>query len=303
MHLQSGLPPVDARAKIAVTQPHLFCFGLGYSARHLARALKAEGWRVSGTQRPREEAPQADPDGIPLWPFDPEHPLADPAACLSDVTHVLVSAPPGEAGDPVLQTHGDDLASAPSLTWLGYLSTTGVYGDTGGAWVDETDETRPTAARSRRRLAAEQAWQASGLPVEIFRLAGIYGPGRSALDTLRRGAGRRIAKAGQVFSRIHVEDIAVVLRAAIARPQPGAVYNVCDDEPAPPQDVVAYAAGLLGLDPPPEIPFETADLSPMAASFYGDNRRVRNARIKRDLGVTLAHPTYREGLRALLSDV
>ncbi len=282
---------------------HLFCFGLGFTARRLARRLAAAGWRISGTRRPGDGAPPAaDPDGFAVLPFGRDRPIADAAVRLADVTHVLVSVPPDEAGDVVLDIHGGDLRAAPRLSWCGYLSTTGVYGDTGGAWIDEEAPLDPGAARSRRRVAAEQAWRDSGLPVEIFRLAGIYGPGRSALDNLRRGRARRIVKPGQVFSRIHVDDIVRVLEAAMARPRPGAIYNVCDDEPAPPQDVIAYAAGLLGLDPPPPVAFDEADLSPMAASFYADNRRVRNDRIRRDLGVQLAYPTYREGLKALLAD-
>ena len=186
------------------------------------------------------------------------------------------------------------------LAWIGYLGTTAVYGDRQGGWVDEETPIEPTLARADRRARAEAAWLKSGLPVHIFRLAGIYGPGRNAFVNLKDGTARRIVKPGQVFSRIHVEDIATVLEASIARPRPGAIYNVCDDEPAPPQDVVAHAAELMGVAPPPEQPYETADLSPMARTFYKDNRRVRNERIKRELGVRLAYPTYREGLAALL---
>ena len=192
----------------------------------------------------------------------------------------------------------------PSLVWLGYLSTTGVYGDRSGGWVDEESELHPSGERGRRRVAAEAGWldlwRRSGAPVHVFRLAAIYGPGRSPIEALRVGTAKRIAKPGQVFSRIHVEDLASVLAASIARPQPGAVYNVCDDEAAPPEAVVAYAAGLLGIAPPPLVPFEEAGLSAMARSFYDDNKRVSNARIKSELGVTLRYPTYREGLAAIL---
>lgn len=214
--------------------------------------------------------------------------------------------PPGETGDPVLAAHGECIAGlGPRLRWLAYLSTTGVYGDRGGAWVDETTPLRPTSERGCRRLAAEEAWRAladrAHLPLHVFRLAGIYGPGRNPLRSVIDGTAKRIVKTGQVFSRIHVEDIAAVLDASIARPNPGAAYNVCDDEPAPPQEVVLFAAGLLGRAPPPEVDFETADLTPMARSFYAESKRVSNRRIREELGVRLAYPTYREGLRALLA--
>jgi nucleoside-diphosphate-sugar epimerase len=279
----------------------LFCFGLGYSARVLARRLAAEGWEVRGTTRRPEKAAALEADGFRTFLFDRAHPLADPAAALAGVTHVLTSVAPDADGDPVLDAHAADLRALPALAWVGYLGTTAVYGDRQGAWVDEDTPIDPTLARADRRARAEAAWLTSGLPVHVFRLAGIYGPGRNALANLRDGTARRIVKPGQVFSRIHVEDIATVLAASMARPNPGRVYNVCDDEPAPPQDVVAFAAGLLGVEPPPEQPYETADLSPMARTFYRDNRRVRNHRIKQELGVRLACPTYREGLRALLA--
>jgi nucleoside-diphosphate-sugar epimerase len=236
--------------------------------------------------------------------FDRDRPLEDPAAMLAGATHLLVSIAPGEAGDPVLAHHLADLRRCADLAWVGYLGTTGVYGDRAGAWVDEADAVAPTMPRTRRRVAAEGHWLASGLPVHLFRLAGIYGPGpgRNALDAVRAGTARRIVKPGQAFGRVHVDDIVQVLRASIARPNPGAVYNVADDEPAPPQDVVTFACALLGVEPPPEVPYEQADLSPMARSFYADSRRICNARIKRELGVRLHHPTYREGLRAILAE-
>jgi nucleoside-diphosphate-sugar epimerase len=273
----------------------LLVFGYGYTAATLARRLVDRGWIIRGTTRRPDKPVDA---GVELLCFDRDHPL--PASAFSGVSHVLSSVPPDEMGDPVLDLHLTDLRAAPGLRWVGWLGTTGVYGDHGGAWVDETTPLDPTLARTDRRARAERAWLASGLPVHIFRLAGIYGPGRNAFVNLKDGTARRIVKPGQVFSRIHVEDIATVLEASIARPSPGAVYNVCDDEPAPPQDVVSYAAALMGVPPPPEQPYETAELSPMARTFYRDNRRVRNERIKRELGVRLAYPTYREGLRALL---
>jgi nucleoside-diphosphate-sugar epimerase len=270
------------------------CFGFGYSAATLARRLLARGWTVRGTSR---EPTKRAVEGVELFRFDRQTPVPDPA--LAGVTHLLSSIAPDEAGDPVLDVERRRLEALPDLAWAGYLGTTAVYGDRAGGWVDETAELAPTSARGERRVAAERAWLESGLPAHVFRLAGIYGPGRSAVDQLRAGSARRIVKPGQVFSRIHVDDIAGVLEASIARPRRGAVYNVCDDEPAPPQDVVAYAAGLLGVPVPPDLPFDTAELSPMARSFYADNRRVANDRIKRELGVKLRYPTYRDGLDAL----
>lgn len=284
-----------------VTPGVLFCFGLGYSAAVLARRLRAEGWEVRGTTRSAEKAARLEAEGYRTFLFGRDRQLDDSAAALADVTHVLTSIAPDERGDPVLDLHAGDLAAVPTLRWVGYLGTTAVYGDRQGAWVDEDTPIDPTLARADRRARAEAAWLGSGLPVHVFRLAGIYGPGRNALANLREGSARRIVKPGQVFSRIHVDDIATVLETSMASPRPGRVYNVCDDEPAPPQDVVAHAAGLLGLEPPPEQPYETADLSAMARTFYKDNRRVRNERIRRELGVELAYPTYREGLTALLA--
>lgn len=284
----------------------LFCFGLGFSARILAAELRDEGWRVIGTTRSADKAARLRAAGFEAVVFDGQGPLGpEAAALLAQASHILVSVPADEAADAVLRWHGADIARrGASLAWVGYLSTTGVYGDHGGGWVDETTPVAPKQERSRRRAEAEAGWLAlqrdSAVPVHVFRLAGIYGPGRSQLDSVRNGTARRLVKPGQVFCRIHVDDIAQVLRASMARPDPGAIYNLADDEPAPPQDVVAYAAALLQLPPPPEMPYDAAQLSPMAASFYGDNRRVRNERIKRELGVTLKYPTYREGLRALL---
>ena len=218
---------------------------------------------------------------------------------------MLSSVPPRDAGDPALEVLAAHAGDMPRLGWLGLLSTTGVYGDQGGAWVDEDAPLVPATHRGGLRAQQDAAWREAaarhGWPLHIFRLAGIYGPGRSAFDKLRDGTARRIVKPGQVFSRIHVDDIATVLLASFARPDPGTAYNVADDEPCPPQDVIAHAAGLLGLAPPPEIPFEAADLSPMARSFYADNKRISNARIKRALGVRLAHPDYRAGLQAILA--
>lgn len=284
---------------------HLFCFGLGYCAQHLAGRLARAGWRVSGTCRSEAKRQALVAEGVHGFVLDSGRPLADAAAALAGVTHVLVSAPPDGTGDPVLAAHGRDLAAA-RPAWLGYLSTTGVYGDHGGAWVDEETPVAPTGNRQQARVEAERAWLAlhtdHGLTVQIFRLAGIYGPGRSAIDSVRAGTARRIVKAGQVFSRIHVADVANVLLASMARPNPGRLYNLCDDEPAPGHEVIAYACHLLGVEPPPPVPFEQATLSPMAASFYADNRRVHNDRIKTELGVSLLFPTYREGLEAQVAN-
>jgi nucleoside-diphosphate-sugar epimerase len=289
----------------SASPPHLFCFGYGYSAAALARLLREEGWAVSGTCRSDGKRAALAAAGVRAFRFDRDRPLTDAAAVLADVTHLLVSAPPDATGDPVLDQHAGDIVAAPGLRWIGYLSTTGVYGDTGGAIVDETAPLRPTVERSVRRAAAECAWldlhESHRLPAHVFRLAGIYGPGRNTLDQVRRGEARRIERPGHLFSRIHVDDIAAVLRASIARPNPGAVYNVCDDEPAAPADVIAFACRQLGVPVPPSMSFEEAlpAMSPMARSFWHDNRRVDNARIKRELGARLRYPTYREGLAAL----
>jgi nucleoside-diphosphate-sugar epimerase len=287
-----------------MTVPHLFCVGFGYTARVLARRLAAEGWIVGGTCRTEDKATALRAAGFAVEVFDRDHPL--PREALEGITHLLVSVPPDAAGDPVLAIHGDDIAGIEGLRWLGYLSTTGVYGDRGGGWVDESAELSPTGERGRRRVAAEagwlELWRRRDAPVHIFRLAGIYGPGRSRFETLRAGTAKRIDKPGQVFSRIHVDDLASVLASSISRPRPGAVYNVCDDDPAAPEAVIAFAAALLGVPAPPLVPFEAAGLSPMARGFYDDNKRVSNRLIKSELGVTLRYPDYRSGLVAILAD-
>ncbi len=274
-----------------------FLFGLGFSGKAIARALLDAGWSVAATTRSGEAA--ACP-GVEVFPFDRDHPL--PEAALDGVDAVLSSVPPDERGDPVLDAVGKAIAVR-TPGWVGYLSTTGIYGDHGGGWVDEDSPVAPTLDRSRRRAAAERVWLNSGLPVHVFRLAGIYGPGRSAIETVRAGQARRIVKPGQVFSRIHVDDIAQAVLASLARPRPGAIYNLCDDDAAPPQDVILHACRLLGVEPPPEIQWAEAEasLSPMARSFYADNKRVSNARMKAELGVTLNYPSYREGLAAILA--
>ncbi|MGR3591347.1 MAG: SDR family oxidoreductase [Limimaricola soesokkakensis] len=276
----------------------LLSFGHGYSARALARLLPRDAWRIIGTTRSAEMAENLRAEGVEpaIWPG------ADLTEALDAATHLLVSAAPDAEGDPVLREWRDAIgARASRFAWVGYLSTTGVYGDRDGDWVDEDSDLRPATARGRARVEAEAVWRAvPGLPLHIFRLAGIYGPGRGPFEKVRQGTARRIVKQGQVFSRIHVDDIAQVLKASIDRPNPGAIYNLCDDDPAPPQDVIAHAAELLGLPVPPEVPFERAEMTPMARSFYAESKKVRNDRIKNELGVELIHPDYRSGLAALL---
>ena len=275
----------------------LLVFGLGYSALHAAQRLQLSGAQVTATVRSRAKADGLAQAGITARVFSPEHADPEIAGDIAASDAILVSVPPGEAGDPVLASFAAGIAAAPNLRWVGYLSTVGVYGDHAGGWVDETTPTTPGKARSGLRIAAEQGWLALG--AHVFRLSGIYGPGRNQLVQLASGSARRIVKPGQIFNRIHVADIAAAIEASLARPRPGGIYNVTDNEPAPPQDVVAFAARLCGLEPPAEIPFESAELSPMARSFYSENRRVRNALLREELGVTLTYPTYREGLTAL----
>ena len=277
----------------------LLVLGHGYCAGFLTRLLAPRGWRVTGTTR-TDPARLAMAGAAPLrWPGEE----AAIAAEIARADAILASAAPASPGrDPALRDFSGALAAAPAR-WIGYLSTTGVYGDRGGGWVDEGSALTPSTRRGAERVAAEAEWQAlaaaHGLPLHIFRLAGIYGPGRGPFAKLRSGTARRIVKPGQVFSRIHAEDIAQVLAASIARPSPGAIYNVCDDDPAPPQDVLDYAARLLGLPPPPAEDFASTQMSEMARSFYAESKRVSNDRIKRDLGISLIHPDYRSGLAAL----
>ena len=282
---------------------HLLCFGFGFSCRVLATGLPRDQWTITGTSRSAEGCENITQLGFDAARFNEDTPLD--RALLDKATHVIVSIPPGKAGDLVVKLHGSDLAQrAGHIKWLAYLSTTGVYGDRQGGWVDETSLLEPGTLRGAARLAAETAWlelwREAGLAVHLFRLAGIYGPGRNQLQSLKTGKARRIVKQDQVFSRIHVADIAGILHASMDRPNPGSGYNVCDDEAAPPQDVVAYAADLLGIDPPPEVAFEQADMSDMAKSFYAESKRVSNEKVKTELDYRFAYPTYREGLQALL---
>ena len=275
----------------------LLSFGHGYSAQALS-ALMPDDWRIIGTTRNEDKAAALMSEGIEprIWPG------ADLTPALNAATHLLISAGPTEQGDPVLNELRREIeARRNQFEWVGYLSTTGVYGDQNGGWVDETTPLTPSTKRGQMRVEAEAAWQALGLPLHIFRLAGIYGPGRGPFAKVRNGTARRIIKQGQVFSRIHVEDIAQTLAASIAQPNAGAIYNLCDDDPAPPEDVIAHAAELLGMPIPPAQDFEAADMTPMARSFYAESKKVRNDRIKSELGISLKYPDYRVGLAALLA--
>lgn len=274
----------------------LLSLGHGLSAQTLAARLIPQGWRVIGTTRKAEKCDAMRIAGVEplLWP-------SDISGALSEATHVLTSAGPDENGDPILRHAGDAIRRAKHLKWIGYLSTTGVYGDQDGGWVDETSPTDPATIRGQRRIKAEQEWLSlDHLPVHIFRLAGIYGPGRGPFMKLRRGMAQRVIKKNQIFSRTHVDDIAQVLAASMIAPNPGRIYNVCDDDPQPPEIVLEYAANLIGVPVPPPVPFEEAELSPMARSFYSDSKRVRNDRIKNELGVKLIHPDFKSTLHAML---
>ena len=285
---------------------NLFVFGIGYTAGHYLRHHAGDFDEVAGTVRSPEKAAALAADRIRALRFDP--PDADPAiaAAVAEADALLISVQPAEGGDPVLDHFGAAIAEAPRLKRIVYLSTIGVYGDHGGAWVDEDVRPVPESERGRVRLTVEDRWLAlgarAGRQVTVLRLAGIYGPGRNAIEDLRDGSARRIDKPGQVFNRIHVDDIGRAISAAILHDGAGGAWNVADDEPAPAPDVVAYAARLLGVAPPPVIAFADADLSPMARSFYGANRRVSNRGLKDDLGVRLGYPTYRDGLAALMQD-
>jgi nucleoside-diphosphate-sugar epimerase len=281
----------------------LVVLGAGYSSMAFIRHMRPRLTTVTGTVRSAAKAAALAQHGVAGRVFDGV--TADPALSgdIAGADALLVSIPPGPSGDPALTVFGEAIAAAPRLAWIGYLSTIGVYGDRGGGWVTEEDAPRPTSERSVQRVAAEEGWLAlgarSGKAVAVLRLAGIYGPGQNALVNLRQGTAKRLVKPGQVFNRIHVADIARATEAALDHPHAGPIYNVTDDEPAPPQDVVAYAATLMGVAPPPESDFATAELSAMARSFYSENKRVSNARMREELGVSLAFPTYREGIRAL----
>jgi nucleoside-diphosphate-sugar epimerase len=299
---------MNATRKDALEPGHIFFFGLGYTAERLARRLLDQGWRVSGTVRTAEKRAEFETFGITSHVFDTTTPLPDPVANLDGVTHLVSSIPPGENGDPALRAHRDDLRRVAELRWVGYLSTPAVYGDRQGALTRETDEPKPGSARGKRRLAAENAWieafENTDVAVQIFRLSGIYGPGkRNALAQVEAGTARIIDKPGQVFNRIHVDDIGTILAASMARPNPGRIYNVADTEACPSGDVVRHACELLGVEPPAPIAFGSAELSAMAKSFYSECKRLDTTRLREELEITLAYPTYREGLAAILTSL
>ncbi len=283
----------------------IFFFGMGYSSRATARALHQLGdpeTPIAGTTRSAEGAEAFADTAYRIHVFDGEVPGPTLGEDLRAATHVILSIPPDERGDAALNLHRADLDAAPNLKWIGYFSTVGVYGDFGGEWIDETAPTRPINVRSKQRVAAEEAWRVyaeqRGVPLFIERLAGIYGPGRSAFDTLREGTARRSVTPGLGFTRIHVGDIGRITALAALANLAG-TYNLTDTEPAPPQDLVTYAAAKMGIAPPPEVPFETAPMTEMARSFYSDNKRVSSKRLLAALGTTLQYPTYREGLDAI----
>lgn len=287
-----------------MTPLKLFCFGYGYTAQALAAALKAENPHIelAGTTRDFDKMRALKAEGVKAYVYDNDHPLDDPFHALDGVTHVLLSVPPDDNGDTVFIEHAEDLLRIDTIQWVGLLSTTGVYGDRNGEWVDETAEMRPTSKRGSRRALAESQWLSlfAGyrFPVHVFRLAGIYGPGRCALDAVRAGNSRRIYKPGHAFNRVHVDDIVQTLMASMAQPHAGSVYNVSDDYPSPSHEVIAYACTLLGMQVPPLISFDEVDQAPMARSFYLDNKRVRNDKIKAELGVKLKYPDFKSGLDA-----
>lgn len=291
---------------MSTDRKRFFCFGYGYTADYLGHALQTQdsGWTIGGTTRDTDRQKELLSRRIRARIFDDEHPIADPPTLFNRFSHLLLTIPPTMDGDIVFNTHAQDIIGLKNLKWVGYLSSTGVYGDRDGGEVSEKSEIRPTSARGSKRAFAEQQWlslyERYGVPVHIFRLAGIYGPGRSALDSVRAGIARRINKPGHKFNRIHVEDIVQVLLKSFENPNPGSVYNLSDDIPTPSYDVIGYACELLGVPPPPIVPFEEANLAPITLSFYSDNKHVRNDKIKNELGVTLRYPDYKSGLEGCL---
>lgn len=292
-----------------MTQYKLFCFGYGYSCEHLKSFLDNDPhnqWQICGTSRDPDRVQAMRDQGISAFrfDFDEDRMLADPDYYLYGVTHVLISTPPGNEGDPSFVAHGQDLLRISSLQWVGYLSSTSVYGDRGGRWVNENSEVTPTSKRGSRRAMAENQWlslfEHHYLPVHLFRLSGIYGPGRSALDSVRCGMARRIDKPGHAFNRIHVDDISQVLYKSMINPSPGEAYNLADDLPSTSLEVITHACDLLGIEPPPIISYEEADIAPIMKSFYNDNKRISNQKIKEKLGVVLKYPNYESGLHACL---
>ncbi len=288
----------------ALENKKILFFGFGYTAGFLASRLTPHGWTVTATTTSSEKRGFLKKNGIDAWVFDRSHALPDPGRALKDVTHILISVPPDADGDPVYDLHGDDIAACESLEWIGYLSSTSVYGDKDGKWIDETAETHPLTRQGKLRLKAEQQWQSlylrEGLPLHVFRLSGIYGPGRSALDAVRSGTARRIEKPGHAFNRIHVDDIVQVLIASMNKPNPGSVYNLADDEPSPSHEVIQFACNMIGVASPPLLPYDQAGVAPVVAGFYKENKRVGNQKIKSELGIELIHSDYHSGLQSCL---
>lgn len=285
---------------------HVFFFGLGYTAQRLAQRLLAAGWKVSGSVRDAEKAARLSADlCLTCHVLTDAAPIPDPKAAFAGVTHVIDSIPPGEGGDTALLHHAGDLQAASQIRWIGYLSTPAVYGDRQGGWVREEEAPTPGSARGARRAAAEQAWMdafsGTDVAVQVFRIAGIYGPGprRNALESVRNGSARIIDKPGQVFNRIHVDDIGSILLASMARPRDGGIYNVADTLACDPGDPIRFACDLLGVAPPDPIPFDSAELSDMARSFYSECKRLDTSKLTEELGAELRYPTYRDGLTAI----
>ena len=281
----------------------LFCFGMGFTAKALVQRLPDSEWDFSGTFRPAGKKDSL--LGLNLLPFDGTQATPDIEVALSKTTHLLVAIPPQPSGDVVLQNYGSKIKECKNLEWIGYISSTGVYGDTGGEWVDETSLLQPETELNFMRVKAEEEWLKGrhGYPVMVFRCVGIYGPGRNLLISVKQGRARRIEKPGLVFSRIHVEDLAQVLEASIKNPKPGEIYNVSDDRPSAPSETVEYACQLLNVEPPPLIPYESAELSEIARGFYKTCKRVGNKKIKEELGVKLKYPDYKTGLDAIFKSM
>ncbi len=290
-----------------MSKKHLFCFGLGYTGNALGNILLKEGWQVSGTCRTTKEQSELNLQGFKTYRFDDAHTEAGLLESLTSASHLLSTVPPGNSGDPILPFLEKNLIKTDSFSWAGYLSTTGVYGHRDGRWVDENSETRPLSLRGQKRLIAEQAWQnlsnQYSLPLHIFRLSAIYGPGRNSLLRVLEGKARRIDQPGLFFSRIHLTDLVQVLRASIEKPSPDHIYNVGDDLPAPPEEVIRFACELLNIDPPPLVPLEKCEMSDLAKSFYQDSKRVSNSRIKNELGVRLEFPDFKAGLTSLFKNM
>ena len=285
---------------------NLFCFGLGFTAKTLARSLISKNWLVSGTSRNLNLNDTLKKNGVSVYLYDGNQVVPEITDAIQSATHILISIPPQSSGDIVLQQFGADFLNWGHLKWIGYISSTGVYGDTKGEWVDETSPLKPVTARGSQRLVIESSWlkmhKKYNLPVVVFRCAGIYGSGRNLLRSIKQGRARKIKKPGHVFSRIHVEDLAQTIEASMQRPQPGEIYNVSDDCPSCPSETLDYACRLLNIEPPAPISYENAELTDMARSFYQANKRVSNKKMKNELHIKLQYPDYRVGLNALIKE-